>query len=141
MPLFGRSWIMHTCHADASCHFGVTRTLTLLLVGRYESLHQMLGTTLPRVSGTKTLSPNNYLAYTPDPLTQQPWIIRQCLLRWVPADHSSRKFSQPPFHGPLQPTGGHVRCCHRGIYSSRNRQNVGEPLYSLLGMPIDSPIR
>ena len=28
--LLARPWIMHACHADASCHFGVTRTLKML---------------------------------------------------------------------------------------------------------------
>ena len=50
---------------------------TLLLVGRYASLHQMVGTTLPQVSCTKNLSPNNSLAYTLHPLAQQPRNIRQ----------------------------------------------------------------
>ena len=90
---------------------------TLLLMDRYESLHQMLGTTLSRVSGMKTLSPNNFLAYTLESLAQQPRITPQCWLRWAPVDHSSRKFSQPSLHGLLQPTGGRVRCCRRGIYS------------------------
>ena len=30
VPLLARPWIMHACHADASCHFGVTRTLKML---------------------------------------------------------------------------------------------------------------
>ena len=30
MPLLARSWIMHACHANASCHLGVTRTLKML---------------------------------------------------------------------------------------------------------------
>ena len=30
VPLLARSWIMHACHADASCHSGVTRTLKML---------------------------------------------------------------------------------------------------------------
>ena len=30
VPLLARPWIMHACHADASCHLGVTRTLKLL---------------------------------------------------------------------------------------------------------------
>ena len=29
-PLLARSWIMHACHADASCHLGVTRTFKML---------------------------------------------------------------------------------------------------------------
>ena len=69
---------MHACHADASCHLGVARTLknagTLLLVGRYGSLHQMIGTTLLQVSGTKDLSPNYSLAYTLHPLPNSPEI-------------------------------------------------------------------
>ena len=39
-----------------SCHLGVTRTLkmleTLLLVGWYGSLHEMVGAPLPKMSGT-----------------------------------------------------------------------------------------
>ena len=30
VPLLARPWIMHVCHADASCHLGVMRTLKLL---------------------------------------------------------------------------------------------------------------
>ena len=30
LPLLGRPWIMHACHAEASCHLGVTRTLKML---------------------------------------------------------------------------------------------------------------
>ena len=30
VPLLARPWIMHACHADASCHLGVTRTLKML---------------------------------------------------------------------------------------------------------------
>ena len=30
VPHLARSWIMHACHADASCHLGVTRTLKML---------------------------------------------------------------------------------------------------------------
>ena len=30
MPLLARPWIMHACHADASYHLGVTRTLKML---------------------------------------------------------------------------------------------------------------
>ena len=30
VPLLTRPWIMHACHADASCHLGVTRTLQML---------------------------------------------------------------------------------------------------------------
>ena len=30
VPLLARRWIMHTCHAEASCHLGVTRTLKML---------------------------------------------------------------------------------------------------------------
>ena len=30
VPLSARPWIMHACHADASCHLGVTRTLKML---------------------------------------------------------------------------------------------------------------
>ena len=30
VPLLARPWIMHACHADVSCHFGVTRTLKML---------------------------------------------------------------------------------------------------------------
>ena len=30
VPLLARPWIMHACHADASCHVGVTRTLKML---------------------------------------------------------------------------------------------------------------
>ena len=29
VPLLARPWIMHVCHADASCHLGVTRTLKM----------------------------------------------------------------------------------------------------------------
>ena len=29
VPLLVRPWIMHACHADASCHLGVTRTLKM----------------------------------------------------------------------------------------------------------------
>ena len=27
VPLLAKPWIMHACHADASCYLGVTRTL------------------------------------------------------------------------------------------------------------------
>ena len=30
VPLLTRPWTMHACHADASCHLGVTRTLKML---------------------------------------------------------------------------------------------------------------
>ena len=30
VPLLARPWIMHACHADASCHLGVMRTLKML---------------------------------------------------------------------------------------------------------------
>ena len=30
VPLLARPWIMHACHAEASCHLGVTRTLKML---------------------------------------------------------------------------------------------------------------
>ena len=30
LPLLARPWIMHACHADASCHLGITRTLKML---------------------------------------------------------------------------------------------------------------
>ena len=30
VPHLARPWIMHACHADASCHLGVTRTLKML---------------------------------------------------------------------------------------------------------------
>ena len=30
VPLLARPWIMHACHADVSCHLGVTRTLKML---------------------------------------------------------------------------------------------------------------
>ena len=30
VPLLARPWIMYACHADASCHLGVTRTLKML---------------------------------------------------------------------------------------------------------------
>ena len=30
VPLLARPWIMHACHADASCHLGVTPTLKML---------------------------------------------------------------------------------------------------------------
>ena len=30
VPLLARPWIMHACHADASCYLGVTRTLKML---------------------------------------------------------------------------------------------------------------
>ena len=30
VPLLARPWIMHACHADASCHLGVMRTLEML---------------------------------------------------------------------------------------------------------------
>ena len=30
VPLLARPWIMHACHADASCHLGATRTLKML---------------------------------------------------------------------------------------------------------------
>ena len=30
VPLLARPWIMHACHADASCHLGVTRKLKML---------------------------------------------------------------------------------------------------------------
>ena len=30
VPLLARPWIMHACHADASCHLSVTRTLKML---------------------------------------------------------------------------------------------------------------
>ena len=30
VPLLARPWIMHVCHADASCHLGVMRTLKML---------------------------------------------------------------------------------------------------------------
>ena len=30
VPLLARPWTMHACHADASCHLGVTRTLKML---------------------------------------------------------------------------------------------------------------
>ena len=30
VPLLATPWIMHACHADASCHLGVTRTLKIL---------------------------------------------------------------------------------------------------------------
>ena len=30
VPLLARPWIMHVCHADASCHLGVMRTLKIL---------------------------------------------------------------------------------------------------------------
>ena len=30
VPLLARPWIMHACHADTSCHLGVTRTLKIL---------------------------------------------------------------------------------------------------------------
>ena len=74
VPHMARPWIMHACHADASCHLGVTRTLKMLerfyLVGRYESLHQMVGTTLPQVSGTKNVSLNYSLTYTLHSLAQ-----------------------------------------------------------------------
>ena len=30
VPLLARPWIMHACHADVSCHVGVTRTLKML---------------------------------------------------------------------------------------------------------------
>ena len=30
VPLLARPWIMHACHADASCHLGGTRTLKML---------------------------------------------------------------------------------------------------------------
>ena len=31
VPLLARPWIMHACHADASCHLGVTRSLRFAL--------------------------------------------------------------------------------------------------------------
>ena len=30
VPLLARPWILHACHAEASCHLGVTRTLKML---------------------------------------------------------------------------------------------------------------
>ena len=30
VPLLARPWMMHACHADTSCHLGVTRTLKML---------------------------------------------------------------------------------------------------------------
>ena len=30
VPLLARPWIMHACHAEASCHLGVTRTFKML---------------------------------------------------------------------------------------------------------------
>ena len=30
VPLLARPWIMHACHAEASCHLGVTRILKML---------------------------------------------------------------------------------------------------------------
>ena len=68
---------MHACDADASCHLGVIRnsnTGTFLLVGRYGSLHQMVGTTLPQVPGTENLPPNHSMAYPLRPLPNSPGI-------------------------------------------------------------------
>ena len=30
VPLLMRPWIMHACHANATCHLGVARTLSML---------------------------------------------------------------------------------------------------------------
>ena len=43
---------------------------------RYGSLHHMVSTTLPQVSGAENLSPNYSLVCTLHPLAQQPWNIR-----------------------------------------------------------------
>ena len=80
VPLLARPWIMHACHAGASCHLGVTRTLKMLerfywWVGM-EVLHQMVGTTLPQMPGTKILPPNCSMAYPLHALAKQPWNIR-----------------------------------------------------------------
>ena len=55
VPLLARSWIMHACHADASCHLGATCTLKMLerfywWVG-LEALHELVGTPLPQIPG------------------------------------------------------------------------------------------
>ena len=42
------------CILSPRCHTQTQNAGTLLLVGRYGSLHQMVGTTLPQVPGTKT---------------------------------------------------------------------------------------
>ena len=59
------------------CHTYIQNAGILILVGRYGSLHQMVGTTLPQVSDTKNISPTYSLAYTLNPFAQQPQNIRQ----------------------------------------------------------------
>ena len=61
----------------ARCHKNTQNTGTFLLVGRYGSLHQMVGTTLPQVPGMENLPPIHSMAYPLRPLAKQPWNIRQ----------------------------------------------------------------
>ena len=144
VPLLARPWVMHACHADASCHLGVTRTLKMV-----ERFYWWVGTEVC----TK-------------------WWVRRCLIcqarktsrqtiRWptlsTPLPNSLGISVRVYYFGPLPTTArgnsyilfftdrfsrrGYVRCYRRGVHSRRYCEHLGKPLYPPLEMPINSPIR
>ena len=62
------------CLLPPRCHTNTQNAGTFLMVGRYGSLHQMVGTKLPRMQGTETLPPNYSMAYPLHPLPNSPGI-------------------------------------------------------------------
>ena len=82
VPLLARSWIMHACHADASCHLGVTRTLKMLerfcwWVGM-EACTKWWGHRCLKCQARKTSRQTVSWPILPIPFSQQSWRCRQC---------------------------------------------------------------
>ena len=144
---------MHACHADASCHLGVTRTLKMLKhfywwVGTEACTRWWVRRAASSIRHEKPLAKRFAGLHSPSPCPTAPknpsvlTTLGPCRSQplWVPTDRSSKRFLHP-LHEPLQPTGGHVRCHLRGIYSRRNRQHFGETLNYPLRMLIHYLIR
>ena len=120
------------CVLPPRCHTHTQNARTFLLVGRYGSVHQMVGAALPQVSSAENISPNYSLAYTLRPLAQQP---RNILQRWHEETLTS-SYSRTASAGE--------RIC--SLSPPRNSQLKEPPTSSKsvhppLGMPIDSRIR
>ena len=82
VPLLARPWIMHACHADASCNLGATRTLKMLerfywWVGMEVCTKWWVRRCL-KCQARKTSRQTVRWTIPPHPLTQQSWRCRQC---------------------------------------------------------------
>lgn len=74
VPMLSRPWVLHVCHAQASCHFRVACTLhmmSILLVSEFGNLSPLVAAEIDKMPSAQNLPPNDMLVDANIPFSER----------------------------------------------------------------------